>query len=347
MPLTTSRATASLTAVSQACTLDVDGLAEAAFQLSGTWVASVLFEATVDDSNWVTVAYLSPLGVIASAAVTANGVYKVPCASYSQVRARCSAYTSGTIVASGLATDEGDGGALTAGNIAGTVTANTELPAARLAADNLALPTAPDVLATLMGYDGTTLDLVRLSAAAESQQAGLFLGTAPLLFDGTGFRVTRTWAGLGDGGAGTTTPPGAPFLFNGSSLDRQRNNIEGTVLASAARTAQTSSADQTNHNARGVICVVETTAASGTGGLTLIIQGKDPVSGSYYSLFAAAAAITAIGTNAYAIYPGIATAAVLGYKGGANLILPRTWRIVVNVGDASSYTYSVSYSYVL
>ena len=39
-----------------------------------------------------------------------------------------------------------------------TLPADTELPAARLAADGLALPTAPDVLAMLMAFNGATAD---------------------------------------------------------------------------------------------------------------------------------------------------------------------------------------------
>jgi hypothetical protein len=55
--------------------------------------------------------------------------------------------------------------------IAGSVTADTELPAAVLLADNTALPTTPVVGAALMGYDGTTLDLLR-SANAGHNTAG-------------------------------------------------------------------------------------------------------------------------------------------------------------------------------
>src|SRR5687767_9016234 len=45
-----------------------------------------------------------------------------------------------------------------------TTAAGSEVfSAQRLAADNLALPTAPDVLATLLAHDGANLDLVRTS----------------------------------------------------------------------------------------------------------------------------------------------------------------------------------------
>lgn len=75
-------------------------------QVSGTWSATLLFEATINGSNWVAV-YGSPIGggpLVAS--TTANGVWEFSLA-VKQIRVRCSAYTSGTAVAALLATDAG------------------------------------------------------------------------------------------------------------------------------------------------------------------------------------------------------------------------------------------------
>lgn len=58
-----------------------------------------------------------------------------------------------------------DGSLSSATTVSGPV--DTELPPARLAADNLPLPTAPDVLATLMVYDGTNLRLARANASGQ------------------------------------------------------------------------------------------------------------------------------------------------------------------------------------
>ncbi len=132
----------------------------------------------------------------------------------------------------------------------------------------------------------------------------------------------RTW----DSRSGTfvDVPTGAPMEF--------------TLLVSAARTATTDSTDQNNGYARGVLVHLNVTAASGTGGLTVRVQAKDPVSGAYVSLNAAPAVVTAVGTFAYLLYPGAGAGGLTQATSGG---LPRTWRVQVTHGDASSYTYSV------
>lgn len=117
-------------------------------------------------------------------------------------------------------------------------------------------------------------------------------------------------------------------------------NTEGTLLASAARTTTISSADQTNHSARGVH-VTLTTTVIGTGSITLTIQEKDPVSGTYSTILAGAAVVTDT-TNVYKVYPGLpATANV-----SANDVLPLTWRATVSANNANAATYSVSYALI-
>ena len=136
----------------------------------------------------------------------------------------------------------------------------------------------------------------------------------------------------------------ASHINDGAGWRYQRGNIEGTLLASAARTVTTYSANQTNYNARGVIVVLNVTAASGTGGLQVILQAIDPVSGGAVSLNATPTAVIAIDRLAYIFYPG-ATGGVAAQITG--IPLPRTWRVGVVHGDASSYTYSLSYSLIL
>lgn len=134
-----------------------------------------------------------------------------------------------------------------------------------------------------------------------------------------------------------------PHLWNDTSTraERQRNNLDISLLASAARTATTSSADQINYNGRGVMVFLNVTVASGSGGLTLTITWKDSISANYVALNAAPTAVTATGQFLYVLYPGIGTAAG-GVTQNTSQGLPRTWRATVTHGDASSYTYSVS-----
>jgi hypothetical protein len=131
------------------------------------------------------------------------------------------------------------------------------------------------------------------------------------------------------------------MLYNGSSIDRPRNNHEVTVLASAARTAAINSSDQTNYNARTLYLTWDITAAT-TGTLTLTIKYKDTLSGKYVTLLASAAQ-TGVGTVALKVGPDLTATANLIAKEA----LPRLWRAEVTGSDGSSWTYSVSANYSL
>lgn len=118
------------------------------------------------------------------------------------------------------------------------------------------------------------------------------------------------------------------------------SNIEVSLLASAAHTTTQQSADQSNLSGNSVLVFLNITVASGTGGLTLRILGKDPVSGNYYLLNAAPTAILATGQYGYLLGPGCVSSGGSIAQTTAG-ILPKTWAIEVVHGDASSYTYSV------
>ncbi|MBX6361930.1 MAG: hypothetical protein IRZ03_17865 [Acidobacterium ailaaui] len=128
----------------------------------------------------------------------------------------------------------------------------------------------------------------------------------------------------------------SPSLFNGASFDRQRGNVDGLLLiqASGATTTQVSQ-DQTNYNARGGIFVLDVTNI-GSGSITLVIQGKDPVSGKYYTILSGAA-VTTNSTIVYRVYPGLTATA----NATANDLLPRTWRVQVTANNSNATTYTV------
>jgi hypothetical protein len=114
-----------------------------------------------------------------------------------------------------------------------------------------------------------------------------------------------------------------------------------TILASAARTATPTKVDQTNYAARGVIVVIDVTAITATPSVTFTIQGKDPLSGKYFTILASAA-ITGVGTTVLRVAPGLTAAANLV----ANDVLPQTWAVDAVHGDSDSITYSVGALYV-
>lgn len=108
------------------------------------------------------------------------------------------------------------------------------------------------------------------------------------------------------------------------------------LLASAARTATPTIADQSDPNAEGLHLIVNVSAASDTPSITPKIQGKGPL-GTYYDLLVGVA-MTGTGTQVLKLGPGIAPVP----NGAAADYLPDTWRAVVTHGDADSITYSVT-----
>lgn len=108
-----------------------------------------------------------------------------------------------------------------------------------------------------------------------------------------------------------------------------------SYFPSAARTTlQTGDQVETTGFA-GVRVVADITAYT-AGGLTLTIQGLDPVSAKWYTLLASAS-LAAVATTDLVVYPGCVAVA----NRVANLPLPRDIRVSIAVADATSITYSV------
>jgi hypothetical protein len=72
-----------------------------------------------------------------------------------------------------------------------------------------------------------------------------------------------------------------------------------------------------------MVLAVNVSAMSGSGAsLTVTLQGKDVVSGQYYTVLTSAA-ITTTGLTVLRIYPGISASA----NAAANDVLPPVWRV--------------------
>lgn len=93
-------ASGSLTGVGQAVTLALNGATGCAFDLRGTFSGTVTFEGSIDGTNFFTLACVPAGGAPQVANVTTattQGAWSGNANGMVQVRARCSAYTSGTI----------------------------------------------------------------------------------------------------------------------------------------------------------------------------------------------------------------------------------------------------------
>ena len=134
------------------------------------------------------------------------------------------------------------------------------------------------------------------------------------------------------------------YLYNGSSWEQRYNDLEVTVLASAARTASVNSDDQTNYGARGVRLTLDVTARQLPATITVKVQAKDSVSGQYLDMTDCAfATANSISTDELIIYPGLTAAANVVVSD----VLPRTWRAVATYGGSNAITFSLAAAYIL
>jgi len=141
-----------------------------------------------------------------------------------------------------------------------------------------------------------------------------------------------------------TDANGRQITIAHNSGGAQDENIEGIALASAARTATANSADLTNHNGDFLTIFVDVTVDPATASITPSVQVKDSISGSYHTVWTAAAAFAAVGTFVYQLGPGLLAGAPGGYTDAENVVVRRTFRVVMTAADAGSITYSADYT---
>lgn len=135
---------------------------------------------------------------------------------------------------------------------------------------------------------------------------------------------------------------GMHYAENIAKLLYRGHTKEVGLLGPAARTATTSSAEQYNYEYRGLMVWIAVSIASGTGGLRVVLFGRDGPSGNQVQEnLAIAAPITTTGTWAFLFHPSITVA--LNHSGSilqaSSVILPKTYIVTVSHVDASSYTY--------
>lgn len=119
-------------------------------------------------------------------------------------------------------------------------------------------------------------------------------------------------------------------------------NRDQRLLESQVRTATNSTTNQLNDFMSGIHVVLDVTINAGTAAsIVLKIQGFDVASGKYYDLLASAA-VTAVGTTIYKVFPS----APVTTNVSANDILPYKWRVLVTHADANPITYSVGASLI-
>jgi hypothetical protein len=199
--------------------------------------------------------------------------------------------------------------------------------------------TAPTAGSVALGVDWQ-------SAGAPSGVSAAAPVWTEIQLEGGGALAASVYSNDGDGGGNTFGV--SPRLWNGASYDRQHNNTQGTLLASAARTSAGTSQILTNYNGPGIVFTINVTAVSGTSPeMSFTLDLIDPVTGNP-TYIGNSANITAIGTYSWVVYPTTGVASPGGQSLGVTTYgLPRTFVLSYNMGGTSpSFTFSVGYSFL-
>lgn len=108
--MSSPRTSATIVALADTALIGVMGLGGVSVQLTGTWTGTITFEGTVDGSNWRALNMTASNASTPVTTATAAGVWFGVCTGLNAVRARASAWTSGTLSVTLSATEAAPGG---------------------------------------------------------------------------------------------------------------------------------------------------------------------------------------------------------------------------------------------
>lgn len=174
---------------------------------------------------------------------------------------------------------------------------------------------------------------------------GLLVGSTALADPATGAKMNVGTQHIAD--AETMTGNSAlvaavPMRFNGTNSDRERGNVDSTVMTMVSDQAGTPvSPDQTNYNGRGVQIGINITALANVT-MTVTIQGKDVASSQYYTLLTSAS-LTGTGFTLLTLFPGVTPTANVAIS----QVLPRTWNIKLNITGTGTVSGTIGASIIV
>lgn len=230
--------------------------------------------------------------------------------------------------------------------VAGTVTATGPLTDTQLRAS--AVPVQGPILDNAPFTDGTTpvmpagyiLDEVAGTALTENDVAAARIDSKRaqiMVMEDSATAGRRVRVAASSTAAAATDPS---FVVALSPNSPPTLTAEGTAFASASRGVATVTFDVTNAMGKGIQVFTDLTVLGASSTVTVTIQGKDPVSGKFFTLLAGTA-ISTVSSQMLTVYPGLTAAA----GSVATQVVPRSIRISVAVAVAAS-TFSVGYSLI-
>ncbi len=174
-------------------------------QLSGTFVATVQFEQTLDDgTTWIAKTVFPALGGPGVTSSSAAGQWKFACGGETHVRARCSAYTSGSVVVDATETAGIDQNAVPFGSASNPQAFNpvdpTGTPYDETISAPVVLPKSATAVTAQLPVSTTAVKLFNTNSAATDRKircitADIFVGPAGVTA-ATGFLVKAAEASV-------------------------------------------------------------------------------------------------------------------------------------------------------
>lgn len=316
-------ATGTINALNGSVQIATGGYGSVVLTVTGTWTATLAFQGSNDGgTTWAAISGDTLLGGPGSS-LTANGTRRIPVGGLTHFRVTATAFTSGVPNVT-----------LTVGQAVSTIGLSASLPTGPNTIGNIG-----NALATPAGVRLSDGSAALVGQKVMSSSLPVVVASDQTLVADTELPAARTPA---DSLALVSCPDtgGPNYLYNGSTMDLERNDLEVSLRASAIHNPGAENGpDTTAHNAESLLLIVNVTIVAANGALTVAVQGKDQLSSAYYTYWTAELPIKQTGTYAYFFANGASGGDFTECQ--AFGLAPRVWRYQTTVATAA-VTYSVA-----
>jgi hypothetical protein len=234
--------------------LSASSFASGGIQVSGTWVATLQFEASIDGTNFQAITATPTNSTTTATSTTSNGVWSASVAGMKFLRVRASAYVSGTAVISLQTALAGGGSGGGGGGASSTVTINDPNTPSQKAAVN-ASGQLSITCANCSGSGASAVDNAAFTAGTTSgaPAMGFFHSTIDTVTDGSAatlamdskrnlFNVIRDAAG---NARGVNVTAGNAMTVDGSAVTQPASVADGSLVTLGAKADNKSTATDT------------------------------------------------------------------------------------------------------
>jgi hypothetical protein len=238
----TDRTNTGTITTTQSVAINSQGCAVVTVLLTGTWTGTVVFEGTIDNTNWNALNGIVPTtGVIASSA-TGNGNWEIESGGYQQVRIRGNSVATGSLTvaldaATGIQSVNLSSPLPTGSNTIGAVTGSGNFTVVQATAGNLNATVTGTVTSNIGTTNGLALDttLSTLSGKFGSLGQKTMAGSAPVVISSDQSAIPVS--GTVTSNIGTTNGLALDATLTGGTQTSRITDGTNTATVKAASTA--------------------------------------------------------------------------------------------------------------